>query len=117
MPLLSRQNSFFYTSDSAIPQIYVYQPLQGTVRVRLGLAEKIEGLAGRMEMTRKGRILEVRINKAKPVAKEVTKESDILQQLLSRASKEVVPSTNRIQRPVPVQSASVTQKIPKVKKY
>ncbi len=107
---------FFYTSDSLIPQIYVYQPIQGTVRVRLGLAEKIEDLAGRMEMTRKGRFLEVRINKAKPVAKEVTKESDILQQLLSRASKEVAPQNNRIQRPAPVQSVALTQKISKEKK-
>ncbi len=107
---------FFYTSDSVIPQVYVYQPIQGTVRVRLGLAEKIEDLAGRLEMARRGRFLEVRINKEKPVAKEVSKESDILQQLLSRASKEVTPRRNGIQRSAPVQSAALTQEISASKK-
>ena len=107
---------FFYTSDSLIPQVYVYQPIRGTVRVRLGLAEKIEGLAGRMEMAKKGRFLEVRINKDKPVANEVSKESDILQQLLSRASKVVVPRENGIERSVPIQSAASTQKISPSKK-
>jgi flagellar protein FliO/FliZ len=107
---------FFYTSDSVIPQVYVYQPIQGTVRVRLGLAEKIEDLAGRLEMVKRGRFLEVRISKEKPVAKEVSKDSDILQQLLSRASKEVTPSENGINRSVPVQSAALTQEISAEKK-
>ena len=107
---------FFYTSDSVIPQVYVYQPIQGTVRVRLGLAEKIEDIASRMEMAKKGRFLEVRINREKPVAKEVSKERDILQQLLSRASKEVTPRENGINRSVPVQAAALTQEISASKK-
>ncbi len=105
---------FFYTSDSVIPQVYVYQPIRGVVRVRLGLAEKIEDLAGRMEMVKKGRFLEVRINKQIAVVEEVSKEGDILQQLLSRASREV--SKNRIERKVPIQSAALTQEITATKK-
>ncbi len=80
--LIQPAKRFFYTSDSLIPQVYVYQAGPNVVRVRLALGEKAPDLEQRFASESEGRFLVVRIQKQKSAA-----EPDILGQLLARASR------------------------------